>query len=137
MDSLERTHPDIAKLIEELDAAGLQKAALQISKQALALNHVHRVEVDELIERAKSGGLSGSDLAQLTSLAASTEKSYLEAQGRDKDIESNPELVAGFKEARALNSLAAANNNPTDSIYEALHAGVSKESIKQVLESAK
>ena len=137
MDILSHQYPEITQLLEKLDATQSRKAALEISIQALTLNHIHGVWIDELLEKLNLGeSLSDEDLTELQQLADKTEQPYLEALGNDENITEEHETMPLFKQARALSALcAAAKGVVTDSLYEAIHAGVTEESIMDYIKS--
>ncbi len=108
-----------------------------MSKQALELTHVHDVTIDTVLEKLDAKEeVSKEELAKLESLTQATEEPYLEAL--DKDEEISPDLEALFRRARAIEALADscgadAQEAAGDAMYNALHAGVTEETVKAYL----
>jgi hypothetical protein len=135
---LNQENPELATLLAGLDDTALQKTALRAAKAAIATTGADAPLVAQIIEQTPIPFGDTEVRTQLDELADQIEGPYLDALDKGEDVENNPELMKRFQQARAITSLwFALSDNPqmdaADAMYEALHAGVKPEAIKQFL----
>jgi hypothetical protein len=89
----------------------------------------------------KDGNLpDNGQVVALQKLSEGIEDPYLDALGNDENMDTHPELLMLFKQARAIDVLVAAANADAkeavgNAFYEAIHASISEGEIKELIAS--
>ncbi len=136
--ALQQESPELASQLKDLSDGSLSHVALAVAKRAIEINKIEDPFISQILESPSFG--DADVRGKLDALAAKIEDPYLDAMGEDIDLETRPDLLILFQKARAVTSLYfALSENPTvdaaNSIYEALHAEVAPDDIKNILES--
>jgi CMP-2-keto-3-deoxyoctulosonic acid synthetase len=139
--ALEQEYPELDRLLQGINNGLLTKIALEVARQALALNQCETDLIREQLDTPMLGDERIRD--RLEELADNVEDPYLETLENDDDeSQINPAMLNLFRQARAVNALYfALSSNPaldaTNAIYEAIHSGLDLQVIRNIVKSVK